>query len=142
VLDIFFRPILSLPDDAMSAAAPALPVTFSRDQALAVGARVPWDSYVPASLSQADVKAIRTLSAATPARVAELLAARDAEALLYPQALVKVRFRVRLRAREAAVERVDCSLARSLAARTLDPPAASHSPPLSLPFSPPRARRR
>jgi hypothetical protein len=74
-----------------AAAASALPVNFTRDQALAVGARVPWDSYVPASLSQADVKAIRALSAAAPARVAELLAARDAEALLYPQALVKVR---------------------------------------------------
>ena len=76
-------------------AAAVLPASFSRDQSLAVGARVPWDSYVPVSLSQADVHAIRALSAATPARVAELLAARDAEALLYPQALIKVRTRRR-----------------------------------------------
>lgn len=69
----------------------ALPAVFGREESLAVGARVPWESYVPASLSQADVHAIRTLSSAPPARVAELLAARDAEALLYPQALVKVR---------------------------------------------------
>jgi hypothetical protein len=71
--------------------ATGLPALFGREQSLAVGARVPWESYVPASLSQADVHAIRALSAAAPARVAELLAARDAEALLYPQALLKVR---------------------------------------------------
>jgi hypothetical protein len=76
----------------------------TREQVLELGAKVPWDSFVPALLDAKDVRAIRRIAATPPARVVELLglttgrapagqpaAAADAEALHYPSALLKVR---------------------------------------------------